>query len=232
VIEVGVRPEVTVVVPPLLVERPMPGSDDVCRAAREMGATPGEPIVIGCGEAAWRKGTDLFVELARRLSARPDLRFAWIGRRLRAFARRLDHDVEACGLAARMCWLGDVADPDPYLAAATVLVAPSRHDPQPLVPLEAARLGVPTACFALGGLGELSTAGAAVAVPYPDTRALASAVGHLIDARDEREQIVAGARRRASTQAPGIVVPQVLAELRRVGLAGGTQPSTPSRAPT
>lgn len=145
------------------------------------------PLVLGCGEAGWRKGADLFIDVARRMSDVGEARFQWAGRRPRAFARVLDNDTRAAKMDTHIEWLGEVTDVAPLFGAATLLLMTSREDPRPLVPLEAAPFGVATAGFSIGGISDLASAGAAVAVPYPDTVALAAAAADLL--RDDEHRI-------------------------------------------
>lgn len=210
----GVAPERVAVVPPLLVPRAPASADAVARARDELGAPPGARLLVGCGEASERKGTDLFVEAVAHLRDVPDLHVAWIGRRVRAAARVLDHDVDACGLGDRIRWVDDLEDPAPALAAADLLVMTSRDDPQPLVPLEAAHQGTPTIAFDLGGLRDLARVGAARTVPFPDTVALGEAIVSLLDDPEARRRLVdAAAERAAARQGPEVVVPLVRAEI-------------------
>jgi glycosyltransferase involved in cell wall biosynthesis len=176
----GVHPAVLHVVPPP-VSAPVVAAGAVDRLRHDLGLAD-RRVVLGCGEATWRKGADLFLDIAAHLAADPDLAFVWIGRRRPApFAIALDRDAELCGLAERVHWLGDVAEPGAHLALADVLVMPSREDPRPLAPLEAALVGTPTSAFAVGGLATMAANDAAVAAPYPDCRALAAATRALLD---------------------------------------------------
>lgn len=178
--------------------------------------TPAEvpPVVIGCGEAGWRKGADLFIDVARQTLERCPARFEWVGRRPRAFARVLDNDTSAVGLDDSLSWLGELGDLSTVFRRADLLVMTSREDPRPLVPLEAAAHGVATAGFATGGLTELAAAGAAATVPYPDTSALAAAVAGLLEQPDRRRSLAAVAHDVARTQhSIDLIGPQFLAEL-------------------
>ena len=172
--------------------------DAVAREAAcgELGLDVTLPLVIGCGEAGWRKGADLFIDVARRVRSERTVQFAWAGRRPRSFARLLDCDTSAAGLDGELTWLGELVDVNPLFASAQVLLMTSREDPQPLVPLEAAGHGTATAGFALGGVADLAADGAAVAVPYPDTVALGRAVMMLLDDAELRSDVSAAAERR------------------------------------
>jgi len=174
----GVAPDRLDVLPPSVRTGTLDDGPDRATLAAQLGADPSLPMVVGCGEAGWRKGADLFVDAARRSAT--DATWVWVGRRPRSFGRVLDNDVAVAGLGSRVRWAGEVADARPFLAAADLVVMPSREDPQPLVPLEAAVVGTPSVGFAVGGLDRLARDGAMVVVPFPDTVALASAVDGML----------------------------------------------------
>ena len=221
----GVRDDRVAVLAPPIVARP-PSAAAARRARAELGAGPGERLVVACGEAAWRKGADLFVDLART-SADPGVRWAWIGRRSRAFARLLDHDTHLAGLEDRLTWFGEVPDALPHLAAADLVVVPSREDPQPLVALEAAVAGTAAVGFASTGMADLAALDAAGAVPYPDVAALADLVVRLLDDEPARHASVERARRIvAHERSLETVAARVGEALRAV-----VHPSPPTSAP-
>jgi len=187
----GVRADRLEVLPPSVPTRTEGAVPDRTALAEQVGADPARPLVVGCGEAGWRKGADLFVDAARRSAA--GATWVWVGRRPRAFGRVLDNDVAVAGLAGRVRWAGEVADARPFLAAADLVVMPSREDPQPLVPLEAAVAGTPTAGFAVGGLARLADEDAMAVVPYPDTVALADLVDDLLGDPARRDALARAA---------------------------------------
>jgi glycosyltransferase involved in cell wall biosynthesis len=209
----GVDPARVQLAPPT-VSVGLPGPAEVEAARVELGAEPGDLLVVGCGEASWRKGADLFVDVIARLGPRPGIRAAWIGRRPRSFGRLLDGDARTLGLVERLRWVGEVADAAPHLAAADVLVMTSREDPQPLVPLEAAVVGTPSVAFELGGMGDLVAAGAAIGVPFPDTAAAARQVLQVLDAPETARSVLASARQLAARRAPERLVPEVAGMVR------------------
>jgi glycosyltransferase involved in cell wall biosynthesis len=179
------------VLPPSVRTTPLEDAPDRAALAGTVGADPALPLVVGCGEAGWRKGADLFVDTARR--ATTPATWVWVGRRPRSFGRVLDHDVTAADLSGRVRWAGEVADARPFLAAADLVVMPSREDPQPLVPLEAAVVGTATAGFSVGGLDRLALDGALAVVPFPDTVALAALVDELLADPARRDALASAA---------------------------------------
>lgn len=214
VVAFGVPSTSTMVLPPVLALGEIDGPTRA-HTREQLGVGPAERLVLGCGEASLRKGTDLFVELAGYLASRSEVRFAWVGRRLRPFDRLLDLDVSVAGLQDRLVWVGETDDAMPYLAAADVLVMSSRHDPEPLVPLEAAMAGTPTAALDRDGLAQLGADGAALTAPYPDVVGLAAHVTTLLDDPGRAAKVATKARERlAATQAPEVIVPFFVGVLR------------------
>lgn len=216
-VDLGVDPSRIRLLPPLV---PRPEPPGVASEAAVRAAVNAERarLVVGCGEASWRKGADLFVEVARRLRCTDDVRFCWVGRRPRGYARQLDHDLLRLDERDLVHWTGEVADTRPYLAAADVLLMTSREDPRPLAPLEAAHLGTPTLAFDVGGLGDLGRRGAASTVAYPDTATLASRLVELLGDPTTGSSLVASARELAATQLPDVIVPAFLDAVRSVVL--------------
>lgn len=173
----GVVPErVSVVPPPVVIASP---AESVVEGIRSRFGP--SPLIVGCGVVGWRKGTDLFVEILARLSLSRDVTGLWVGRSSAVIAARLVEDANRLGLATSLHLIGEVADAAPFLAAADIVVMPSREDPQPLVPAEAALLGTPTVGFDVGGIGDYAERGFAAVAPYPDIDAVARAVDCLLD---------------------------------------------------
>jgi glycosyltransferase involved in cell wall biosynthesis len=135
--------------------------------------------VLGVGFAGWRKGTDLFVQIAsltQKLSGRP-VRFAWLGPVRDDTRSDLEYDIERLGLRELVDLRGEIADVRAELARSKVALCTSREDPYPLAYLEAAAQRKPIVCFAdAGGMPELVERGAGSCVPYLDVEAAAEAV--------------------------------------------------------
>jgi glycosyltransferase involved in cell wall biosynthesis len=212
----GVPAERIRIVPPVVTPVDPPDDRDVATARAAMGATATDRLVVACGEVAWHKGPDLFVDLVTRLSD-DGTRFAWIGRRPLGLGRVVTGDLSCTGDSDRVVWTGEVPDAGPYLRAADVVVSTSRRDAQPLVPLEAALLGRPTAGFAVGGVAELGSEGCVAVVPYPDTVALADEVRSLLgDQRRSADLAAAGARRARERQSIEVVGALFVGELTKL----------------
>jgi glycosyltransferase involved in cell wall biosynthesis len=160
----------------------------------------GAVVVGGCGLIGWRKGTDLFIHVARRVLEMTAKRvlFVWIGGPL-AYGEypRLDYEAETMGIKQHLVFPGQVEATVPYFAQFDIFVLPSREDPFPLVMLDAASLGKPVVCFdEAGGTPEFVEDDAGAVVPYLDIEAMALAVTRLVDDTDLRSRLGENGRRK------------------------------------
>jgi len=147
---------------------------------------PDDAVVIGgCGTLGWRKGTDLFLQIARTIVERHvrDVRFLWVGGSAGEHVTiEFDHDTEALGLEQMCARVPTTADVVKYYAAMDVFAMTSREDPFPLVMLEAGAQRIPTVCFAGSGGGpEFVGCDAGLVAPYLDVQAFADHLLRLID---------------------------------------------------
>jgi glycosyltransferase involved in cell wall biosynthesis len=164
---------------------------------------PRDSFVVGaCGGPGWRKGSDLYLQIACRLHrshGAAAMRFLWVGGGAGADAEALQfaHDLHALGLE-RVCErVASTADVDAYYCAMDVFALTSREDPFPLVMLEAGLHGLPTVCFAgAGGGPEFVAADAGIVVPYLDLDRFADAVKALREDPTKRKTLGEGARRK------------------------------------
>jgi glycosyltransferase involved in cell wall biosynthesis len=153
----------------------------VITRAGSVAADESSTLVVGaCGVVNERKGADLWVEMAKLvLDKRPDLsiRFVWVGKQPSDWPRDRAREL---GIADKLEWTGETAEPYPALVAMDVFTLPSREDPFPLVVLEAMALGRPIVAFDVGGVREqLGDTGTIVAAEQP--QAMAEAVITLLD---------------------------------------------------
>ncbi len=130
-----------------------------------------EFLVCGAGLTSWRKGADLFVQLAYLLKQKAsegiNIKFIWLGNILPEFQKQMDYEIERLNLDSVLTFTGSVKNPEDYFAVIDLFILTSREDPFPLVCLEAASLGKPILCFEdSGGMVEFVNEGAGIAVPY------------------------------------------------------------------
>jgi len=97
----------------------------------------------------------------------------------------------------------------PWVDGADLLVVTSRHEAGPLVLLEAAVAGVPTAGTAVGHLADWAPA-AAAAVPVDDADALAREIARLLADEDARLRMAARAQERAVAEDADFTAREIL----------------------
>ncbi len=114
------------------------------------------------------------------------------------FASQVEDLVGTLGLADRVRLRGLVPDPHREWRDADVYVQPSRFETLALAAAEAMAIGLPVVASAVGGIPELIEDGVTgCLVPPDDPRALAAAIGGLLDDRDRSRAIAAAGRERA-----------------------------------
>lgn len=167
---------------------------------QELRLPPDALLVVGSGTPGWRKGSDLFIQLARVISRqRPGIYFAWIGGGSFLELAQAEHDIRAVELGENIRFAGGVTTPADYFAAADIFVLPSREDPYPLVCLEAASLQKPIVCFSgAGGMPEFVEEDCGFIVPYLDIMAMADGVVSLLDSPECRLGMGAAGRRKVA----------------------------------
>ncbi len=143
---------------------------------KELGIPPDSFVVVGCGAMEWRKGVDLFLQVASNVRSKcPDIFFVWVGGNLTASDLgyiQTRHDYKRLDLEGKVFFVGTQQNLHRYFAAMDVFALTSREDPFPLVCLEAASLGKPIICFERsGGMPEFVEGDAGLVVPYGDVNA-------------------------------------------------------------
>lgn len=177
-------------------------------ALRPARRTPGEvraelgagsrPIVLTLARLAQQKGLDNLLDAARDPwpgdagdEAPPLFLLAGDGPLREALQARIDAER----LPVRL--LGDRDDVPDLLAAATVVVWPSRWEGQPLSLSEALMAGRPVVATAVGGIPDL-LGDAGVLVPYGDAAALREAVREVVADPEAAARLAGRAARRGA----------------------------------
>lgn len=171
------------------------------RVLASLGWPPNTYVVGGCGVLDWRKGADLFLQVAahcRQQVLAGSIRFLWVGSEPNGVeALRFAHDLKALNLEDICLHIPSTAHVRDYYCAMDVFALTSREDPYPLVMLEAGMQGVPTICFAgAGGGPEFVEEDAGIVVPYLDLSAFAEAVQALRACPERRNRMGAAAHRK------------------------------------
>lgn len=165
---------------------------------------PGDAFIIGmCGYPQWRKGTDLFIQLAMLVKARVETakcHFVWLGGDLNSQRDAL-YDVAQAGLQDTCHFIPAVSNPEDYLSGFDLYALTSREDPFSVAMLESAACGLPIVCFAgAGGAPELVEHDAGIIVPYLDIPAMAEACIELLLDDNRRHQMGNKARDKVQTR--------------------------------
>lgn len=167
----GIKPEdVSLVYEFVNLQQVKKPSLSVAQAKKELHVSE-KFIVGGSGLTLWRKGVDMFVQLAvaiNKLQPRHNIQFVWVGQLTDEFACQFDYEAGRLGVKEQVLFTGVKDNPQNYFQTFDVFALTSREDPFPLVALEAASLGVPIFCFEdAGGMTELVKDGEnGVVVPY------------------------------------------------------------------
>jgi glycosyltransferase involved in cell wall biosynthesis len=186
----GARARLGPVGAPLL---PAPRRDRAAVRA-ELSSTE-RPILLAVGRLAPQKSYPQLLDAAERwttLDPVPLLAIAGDGPMREELQARIDADYLPVRLLGHR---DDVAD---LLAAADVVVLPSRWEARSLVAQEALRGGVPLVATDVGGIPEL-VGDAAVLVPHGDVDALADAVAGLLADGSRRAELAAAGPVQAQT---------------------------------
>jgi glycosyltransferase involved in cell wall biosynthesis len=188
----GARDVALAVVPAPAMAAPSAGS--IARARADIGACE-RPVVLAVGRCARQKGFDVLLDAAVILQDQdpaPRLVIAGDGPLVGQLAAR----SAAAGTEVR--FLGARTDVPALLAAADVVVVPSRWEGQPLIVQEALRAGRPLVASRVGGIPALTGETAALLVPPGDPDRLAAAVTSVLDDPVLSGHLASAAAERAS----------------------------------
>lgn len=170
-------------------DNPTPTGETV-RLRKRLGIPREARVVVGSGTTDWRKGPELFVQLAtevRRRRSEP-VHFVWVGGDSEGPNwERIHTDIERSH-ADHVHFVGSKADPIPWFSLADVFALTSHEDPFPLVCQEHALMEHPVVTYRNGGIVELLEAAGPEAatgvVPHLDVGAMADAVLRFLDSEE------------------------------------------------
>ena len=190
-----------------------PAAADVARARADLAAGD-RPVVLAVGRLAEQKGFGVLLAAAgawQQRDPRPLVAIAGEGPlagELAAAAQRHGTDVR---------FLGARRDVPALLAAADLVVVPSRWEARALIVQEALVAGRPLVASRVGGIPELTGEDAALLVPAGDAGALSAAVQAVLDDPALAARLAAAARARAAAlPSPADAVDAALAVYERL----------------
>lgn len=167
---------------------------------------PNDALLVGCmGTFDWRKGIDVFVQLARRvpvaIAGKPVV-FVWVGgSHGQVEYKTVAEDVRRLGLGERVLFVENQPNPLDYMTCFDVFALPSREEPYPLVVLEAALLEKPIVCFdQSGGAREVVHDDAGVVCDYLDVECMAHEITALLADEPRRHRMGRTGRQRVLAQ--------------------------------
>lgn len=168
--------------------------DPLSNPRRELNIAADAFIVGSSGMETWRKGKDLFIQLAIAVRAKGGdlpIHFVWVGGHCNATETyQIRHDLHHAGITDQVHFVDHVTNPMDYYRQFDVFAMVSREDPFPLVNLEAAALGKPVVCFdSGGGSPEFVGEDAGFVVPYLDINAMADKLILLARNKELREEL-------------------------------------------
>lgn len=174
------------------------------RAREALGWPPEAFVVGGCGTLGWRKGTDLFLQVAHavsRTASGGNIRFLWVGGEAQGQGSlEFAYDLRALGIQERCRRIPARADVSDFYCAMDVFALTSREDPFPLVMLEAAAHSLPVVCFAgTGGGPEFTGDDAGLIAPYLAIDAFAEHILTLQGTPALRQRLGMAASRKVQT---------------------------------
>jgi glycosyltransferase involved in cell wall biosynthesis len=155
---------------PPIVELPTLQENRGLEQRKSLGIPSEALVVLGCGLAEWRKGTDIFVRVAKELiKQNSSIHFVWVGIGNDAFSAELRAAKAKLGLEKRLHLVSTQADPKPYFDMADLFFLSSREDPFPLVMLEAGYSATPIVGFiGAGGVNDFLAEYADLLVAFED----------------------------------------------------------------
>jgi glycosyltransferase involved in cell wall biosynthesis len=174
--------------------QPPPAPDARARLRAELGAGD-RPVVLTVARLQAQKGQHDLLEAALAWGGRDPVPLVVL---VGEGPDRDDLADAASGLAVPVLLLGHRSDVPDLLAAADVVVLPSRWEGQPLVVQETLRAGRPLVATDVGGVASM-VGEAAVLVAYGDPAALASAVERVLDEPALAQRLTAAGPVRAAT---------------------------------
>lgn len=196
------------------------GAKDALRL--ELGLPGDVPVILGCGNIEWRKGPDLFIEVAKRVRRLIDapVCFCWMGRE---FPEEKNSELllAADDPENPVLFIGERKNYKDYFFACDVFLLTAREGYASLAAMEAYECGSPVICFnGVANMAAFITSDIGVMVDYEDTQAMARALADLLaDPAGLKAMGLAGRRKALATHVVDQAAPLLLASLLPVMMA-------------
>lgn len=170
-------------------------------------------LVGGCGTVHWRKGSDLFIQIARIVKhnyPKLPIKFIWVGEIDEEQKVIIDADIQKCELAETLKFVGSTRNPNFYFKQMDLFLLTSREDPFPLVAIEAGKMGKPIIAFdKASGTTEVLTDTSGSVVNYLDIDAMVEQIVFYYKNRGVLEDHGKNAKMIFDQFVPDIICPQL-----------------------
>jgi len=138
-------------------------------------------VVGGCGTIDWRKGPDLFLQVANELFLKhpnATIVFKWMGANNRLELMRLQYQIKMANLFDKVFFEPASDNLDSFYQEIDLFLLTSREDPYPLVILEAAQFSKPSICFdkVCGSRDFINDSDGGIVVPFLDVTAAVNTI--------------------------------------------------------
>ncbi|MEM9679573.1 MAG: glycosyltransferase [Bacteroidota bacterium] len=168
--------------------------------------------VGGSGTVHWRKGSDLFIQVANYIKTNyleTPVKFTWVGHHSDKERIIIEEDVRKMELQDMVTFTGQQENPQAYFNDFDIFLMTSREDPFPLVCIEVGMLGKPIVCFkGATGSEEVISKGGGVSVPYLDVKAMTDQVMQYYNDRALCQEHGVINQREFSQFTPELICPQ------------------------
>ncbi|AWV97345.1 glycosyltransferase family 4 protein [Arcticibacterium luteifluviistationis] len=167
--------------------------NSVPKAIKEEFNLPQDAFLAGaCGNAEWRKGLDVFINLVNAIkqnNSNQKIHFVWIGLKPEGkYYEQIMYDVRKMNIADYVTFISPTPKAVEIINALDVFVVSSREDPFPLVMLEAALCQKPILGFKnTGGCSEFVKDEAGILAEYLDVNGMAKNLLYLANNKEIRE---------------------------------------------
>ena len=150
---------------------------DIKAIKKEFDLPEGTLLAGACGNAEWRKGLDVFINLANTMSQKTlskPLHFVWIGLKPEGqYYEQIMYDVVKMNIEDMISFIAPTPKAVEIINALDFFIVSSREDPFPLVMLEAALCKKPILGFKnTGGCSEFVKDEAGILSNYLDTEGM------------------------------------------------------------
>lgn len=172
---------------------------------QEFGISDSSFCIVSCGNAEWRKGIDLFLQVAAQHANEKNnlpFLFIWVGMPQEGILwEQVLYDVKRLGLASICLFIPPIPKAIELISSMDIFLLPSREDPFPLVMLEAALAKKPIIGFEnTGGCAEFVEKDAGITVPYANTQAMYQEIKNLYQSPDLARTLAQNAKNKVRTR--------------------------------